>query len=545
MLKPLRPGFGTRLTLLALLAVIDKSFLNLFVDFDRAQTANGGGALIRVGQHWGFRFLVGFAAALVLFGYVRSGRELASVIERAHAAPLRPGWLALHVLLLPVLAALSFSLYRYAWSDVAIALVACAWTAAAVAAAVAALLSMMPLPFWRDMARALGRGWAYAAVVALIAASMIQAMQSLWPATAALTFQLVSHLLSPVIPSLTSDPATLVLRSDRFAIQISDLCSGLEGMGLMLAFCAAWLFYFRAEYRFPQALCLVPLGVFIIFLLNVVRIAALMWIGDAGFAEVAVYGFHSQAGWIAFTSAACALVFFSRRSRWMYRAASDAITDRTAPIAPVMHNATAAYLMPFLAMLAVGLVSHALSGRFETLYPLRLVAAGAMLWIYRRDYAGIERRLSWRGPLTGLAIYAIWMLASRALLPAQEMPHELAAMSAAGRTIWISGRAAAAVLVIPLAEELAYRGYLMRRLTASDFEALPFHAVRWPALIISAVVFALVHGSLFAPALVAGLGFGLLAKRRGLGDAVVAHATTNALLAGTVLGAGQWQLWRD
>ncbi len=88
----------------------------------------------------------------------------------------------------------------------------------------------------------------------------------------------------------------------------------------MLAFSSAWLLYFRHEYIFPRALLLIPASIAAIFALNVLRIAALMLIGDAGFPDVAVYGFHSQAGWIAFNAVACALVLFSRRSAWLNRA---------------------------------------------------------------------------------------------------------------------------------------------------------------------------------------------------------------------------------
>jgi membrane protease YdiL (CAAX protease family) len=46
------------------------------------------------------------------------------------------------------------------------------------------------------------------------------------------------------------------------------------------------------------------------------------------------------------------------------------------------------------------------------------------------------------------------------------------------------------------------------------------------------------------PAIIAGLGYGCIVVKTGrLGEAVVAHTTTNGLLAGYVLGCGQWQLW--
>src|SRR6202035_1714936 len=117
-------------------------------------------------------------------------------------------------------------------------------------------------------------------------------------------FRLVRILVHPLIPSLRTDVSSLTLITDHFAVQVAETCSGLEGVGLMLAFCAAWLWYFRREYIFPRALLIAPLAALLIFLLNTVRIAALLLIGDAGYEKIAMLGFHSQAGWIAFNLAA-------------------------------------------------------------------------------------------------------------------------------------------------------------------------------------------------------------------------------------------------
>jgi len=42
------------------------------------------------------------------------------------------------------------------------------------------------------------------------------------------------------------------------------------------------------------------------------------------------------------------------------------------------------------------------------------------------------------------------------------------------RDLWIGGRLANSVLTVPVAEELAYRGYLMRRTKNRNFLAVPF-----------------------------------------------------------------------
>ena len=531
-------GLPVRLAILGIAFCGEKIFLNRFVDFDRAQAAEGFGAVLRVTQHLGFRFAAAFAAALALFTYVRGWDALRTTDSAIRATPVRIGWMLGHFLCIAALAPLSYLLYRYTATDLSLAAVVGLWAVIAVAAALAALLAMAPLALWQEAVRALGVIWWYAAIAALLGTGALQLFQRLWEPTSALTFELVRHLLAPILPTLRANPVALELSTQRFAVQIADQCSGLEGVGLMLAFSGAWLVCFRREYIFPRALLLIPASVISIFALNVVRIAALILIGDAGFPDVAVYGFHSQAGWIAFIAVACGLVLLSRRSAWLNRTAAQ---DDSAP---AMHNPTAVYLMPLLAILAAGSLSRAFSGTFEFFYPLRVIAALLMLARYRRRLAAIDWRCSWRAPAVGTCIFLVWVVAAHFLLPPSAMPEQLAAAPAGLRAGWIASRIFGSVLIVPIAEELAYRGYLMRRLIQADFESLPFHAVRWPALALTAVVFGLAHGALWAPGILAGLAYGLLVIRRGhLGEAVAAHATTNGLIAVTVLLWGQWQLW--
>src|SRR4029077_11911062 len=103
-----------------------------------------------------------------------------------------------------------------------------------------------------------------------------------------------------------------------------------------------------------------------------------------------------------------------------------------------------------------------------------------------------------------------------------------------------AARIVGAVVIVPLVEELAFRGYLARRLTGADWESVSLRAISWPALLASSVLFGLLHRDV-----IAGTAAGVLsarrARRRGqLGDAVLAHAVTNALLAITVLVTGRW-----
>ncbi len=548
------PALSTRMNLLmraaaiALVLFLEKFLLNFFVDFSVARDAPGFGAVVRIGQKWGFHFAVTFAAALALFCYVRDDARLREIDAAARGEPVRIPWLLTHFVLVVPLAPLSFLLYSPA-SPLPYPAVVALWLLIATAASLVLLTAMAPWALWRRVAVTAGVLWLYAGAAALVAASAMEWSQKLWGPTAGLTFELVRHVLAPFIPSLQSNPATHVLSTDRFAIVVSDICSGLEGMGLMLAFSCAWLLYFRREYLFPRALMLIPAGLILIFGLNVVRIAALMAIGNAGFPSVAVYGFHSQAGWIAFNVAAGGIAYTTRRSSWLSRSGSAPVgpstaTATTTAIAIATENPTAAYLLPFLCILAAGMVARAVSSGFETLYVLRLAAAAIALRVYWPRLKTLDWRFSWRAPALGIVVFAIWIAAASLSLHSTPVPKTLLTLSSTARTLWITARVAASVITVPIAEELAYRGYLMRRIVAADFESVSFATVGLVPLLVSAIVFGLTEGTLWLPGLLAGLAFGvILIRTRRFGEAVAAHATTNGLVAAYVLLADQWQFW--
>ena len=201
--------------------------------------------------------------------------------------------------------------------------------------------------------------------------------------------------------------------------------------------------------------------------------------------------------------------------------------------------------MPFLAILGAGMVSHAASSGFETWYGLRLIAAALALALLRRSLAPIDWRFGWLGICGGIGVFAVWLGASHFILHPQGMPIALAAMTPGARALWVSIRVVTSVVVVPVAEELAYRGYLLRRLVAEDFEAVPFGAIGWVPLLLTAIAFGAPHGGMWLPGVIAGVVYGVVLVRTGrLGEAVSAHLVTNLLVASWVLAAGQWQLWQ-
>jgi exosortase E/protease (VPEID-CTERM system) len=352
---------------------------------------------------------------------------------------------------------------------------------------------------------------------------------------------MVKFMLSWLLPEATTDAAQAIIRAPHFSVIIAPECSGLEGAALILVFTIVWLWLFRQESRFPWALALLPAGVVVLFILNAVRLTALVWIGNAGAEKIAAGGFHSQAGWISFNAVAFGLSIVARRSPWF--------STRTQSVEPsgTAEHATRAFLIPFLAILGVGMLARAASAGFEALYPLRLAAAGVALWIFRRCYKDCDWRFGWSAPVGGVVVFVLWVGLDQVFGTAASsspIPAALDAMSPPGRIFWLAARVLAASITVPVAEELAFRGYLMRRLVAADFDRVDPRQFTWFALALSSIIFGALHGSSWLAACASGLVYGSVYARSGrIGDPVAAHAITNILLAVCVLAFHQWQLW--
>jgi exosortase E/protease (VPEID-CTERM system) len=494
-------------------------------------------AAIHTRGAWVGRFAVAFSALFATFAFLRFKAELKSLSDAVAHESIRRSALAVHFAAAILFAVASTGVYGDGLRAFDPNLVAAVWIFAAAAAIVSGALAFVPWRFWLELRRTTGLLWMGASVAAALTCAGATMFRSLWAPASRATFRLVSLFLTPFVRDIVTQPEALRIGTHRFTVIIANECSGLEGIGLLLVFGTMWLVLFRRESRFPQALVLLPLGIVTLFLLNAVRITALVLIGNAGARDIALDGFHSQAGWIAFNSVAFGSSLVARRWNWI----STHVPAKTEEFAP---DSTAALMVPFLAILAAGMIARSASGAFEWLYPLRIVATLGALWFYRNSYKQLDWNWSILAPAAAVAVFLLWIAADRISGAPSSLPAALAGASAGVRIGWIMLRVAGAVFTVPLAEELAFRGYLLRRFTRTDFESVPFRETSWLAVAGSSALFGWMHGGRWIVAAAAGLVYALLVKRTGrIGDAVVAHALTNALLAAFVLSFGQWQLW--
>jgi exosortase E/protease (VPEID-CTERM system) len=496
-------------------------------------------------QGWLFRFLIAYVGSIAIL-ILPAHRDRFAMFASVAVVPVRKRWLIFHATLLMLLLMSSVFIDVAALSPELLVLAALARPVFAICAGLALCAAFAPWRTWGLVLRTCRALFGYALVMAIGAVLAVTLSQTLWTSSAGVTFRLAEILLRPLYPNLHVDPSVRSLATDRFGVIVTDYCSGLEGVGLMLVFCAGWLWYFRHEYRFPRALVIVPAALLMIFMLNAIRIACLLMIGDAGYAEIASAGFHTQAGWIAFNLSALAIAVISKRSHWLALRAPDGSEHPREPqsAGSPWVNPVAPYLSPLATTLAIGMVTQALSEGVDVFYPLKFIGGLLALWIYRAQYRQLDWRFGWRALAVGSIVFAAWILTARFITTRRVMPDTLARLPEAARVGWIVLRSLGATITVPLAEELAFRGYLMRRLVHRDFQAVSFRNVRWLALTITSVAFGMLHGSFWCPAMLAGLAYGWLVIRTGkIGEAAAAHAVTNALLAIYVLAFGQWQLW--
>lgn len=538
------------LLLLSLVFALELTALSISVDGADLLSARSGffGQLLGGFGSPAIQFLVSLAALSAAFAFAARRVVVNDFLRRIARARVSSRTAIPHLALFVSLILLARHVYAGGSDQPAL-------TAVLPVLGIAVLLSgvamVTPLAAWWRLVRSIGSIGAYAAAAAFAAVAMTRGWRALWQTASVVTFHLVRILLRPFVGQLIVDPRRLRIATSRFGVVVAPECSGLEGMGLLIVFVGAWLWFNRAEYRFPRALLLLPAGISLLFFLNSVRIAGLVLIGHAGAPQVALGGFHSQAGWIAFNAVALGMCAGAGRVPWLassgtLASAGEFVSSGNRPpeIADDI-NPVAVWLGPFLAVVAAGILSQAMTGGFEWFYFLRIPAAFGLLWRYRREYSKIDGTFSWRGPACGLLVFAVWIALERAgghaISGAPPAIRDAPELLRAG---WIGSRVLGAVVVVPVVEELAFRGYLLRRLQSVDFEQVPLNRLSLMALVISSVLFGAMHGGRWLAGIVAGLLYALVSLRRGqLAEAVVAHAVTNGLIAIAVLGPGWWNLW--
>ncbi len=206
------------------------------------------------------------------------------------------------------------------------------------------------------------------------------------------------------------------------------------------------------------------------------------------------------------------------------------------------------WIAPFAIYVLAAPLENALGpGRGSVAWSLKLLPVGAALFAARR-LMGPRPRATVLGTsaLFGTVGFLFWIGVESWI----RYPH-LGARSAfdpldvaaGGRGVFLALRLLALVVAAPLAEELFWRGFLLRFLADDEFEAVPFGRVGRVPVVTTVVLYAATH-----PEWLAALGYGAavtlwLRRTQNLWAPITAHMATNFLLGLHILSTSSWGLW--
>ena len=410
-------------------------------------------------------------------------------------------------------------------------------------AAGALILPAAAREYWRSPVALAVTAATLAAITAVIATDALTIAAIRRPfEVATLDLSLAFYgLLGMPEPNLALDGPDPILSSNGFAIAISPICSGYQGVFSAMAVLGAYVALERKELRIERAALVILLAAAGVFVLNAARIALLFAIGVNGAQDVAVNGFHSNFGTLSLFVVIVAAFVALERGPFRHVSRGGA----TLALPPQALAEIGRLGLPLAGLLAASIVVGLTVGIVNWLYPVVALVGAALVWVVRGDLmARLAPGPSVWGFLAGVAVFALWVLI---VPPDRQASAEFAgALMAAPMPLvlgWILVRVIGASVVVPLVEELAFRGGLMKLIVLLLPAGWGPLMVQGLAILGSSVAFGLLHADILA-GIVAGLVYGALAVWRGsLADAILAHAVTNFLLCLAVLGLGHWSYW--
>lgn len=391
--------------------------------------------------------------------------------------------------------------------------------------------------FWLAPPRALwgwarAQGWAlpFLLAVALALPPLADEFARLWywGPLAKATFAAVAAVLSLFADALTVVPDQAIIGAGDFVVAVASQCSGVEGLALTTAFLGVYAVLFRDTLRQGRFWAVVfPLSLLASWCFNVLRITALILIGASGAPELALNGFHSFAGWLSFTVLVLLILIVAHTVPWLQR---DPPAGRAAVSAP---DRAVERILPFVAFMLASVAVNAFFAEPALAYPM---VAGAMvlaLLLARTGWTSLDWRADPVAIAAGLGVAALWLVTAP---PAPEAAGAVAQLTGAAAAGWIAVRILGTALLVPMVEELFFRGYVQARIDTGGT------ARRIAAIAVSAMLFAALHDRWIVAA-AAGVVFSLVMLRRGrLADAIVAHAVANLVIAAAAAYRGDWTL---
>lgn len=182
------------------------------------------------------------------------------------------------------------------------------------------------------------------------------------------------------------------------------------------------------------------------------------------------------------------------------------------------------------------------------IYPIQAIACGVLLIWFWRDYElGALRQIGFVVAIA-LLVFLIW-ISPQAIFgfPLRVAGFNPEGFSGRPGLYWtmIIFRFLRLVVVVPLVEEVFWRGFLLRYLIKEQFFTVPIGTFSWLSCLVVMVGFTFAHGRAdWLSAFIAGGLYNLVAYRcKSLASCALAHSLTNLFLGLWIMKTGQWGFW--
>ena len=361
-----------------------------------------------------------------------------------------------------------------------------------------------------------------------------------WGSLSGFTLNSSKTMLSWFYDEVIFDEARRNLGVRSFWVNIAPVCSGIEGMVLAFSTSAIYLFLSRHYLKFPRALVLLPLACIISIALNLVRIVALIVIGAEYSPALAIGGFHSVAGWITSVLVALLIVFVFSNWTWIQAAPDSAKRVLRRFDDSYLSIAT---LVPFVIFAGVSLISGIFNSGFDFIYPLKVILVSAAITFFWHRYQITLPEKVFESVAVGLVVAVLWIVT----FPTDDQQNlklveHFNLLPLWGTAAWVVFRLIGFWIIAPILEELVFRGYLLARLSGQEFDTTRKPRFSLIALIVSSVLFGLLHTGWVAGTL-AGILFAILRFRSSkITDPILAHGVANVAVASWAAYTGNWSL---
>ncbi len=182
------------------------------------------------------------------------------------------------------------------------------------------------------------------------------------------------------------------------------------------------------------------------------------------------------------------------------------------------------------------------------IYPLQTIVCGGLVIWFRRNYDfGRLRNVAFTIFVAAL-VFVLWVSPQQFLgFPARNAGFNPDLFVHQPLLYWptVGFRFLRLVIVVPLMEEVFWRGFLLRFLIDENFERIQFGTFSWFSFVVVTLVFGFSHSAddWIAACLTGAIYNGVAYRTKSLLSCVLTHALTNLLLGIWIISTKQWGFW--